>query len=686
MFCDQQLQNPDGLEDFQRIEQIRNRKEQEVAALENMLRYAQGKERDTLKIHRLKARQWFDLDDREYQRLRRSREGFLQQCLENYLLCLKASDTYNNDVLRFCALWLDNSDSSIANKAVSQHLSQVPSRKFAPLMNQLTSRLLDVKSEFQARLSPLVYRICAEHPFHGMYHIFASSKSKGGKDQSSLSRNSAATKVVEGLKIDKRIGPTWVAVHNTNISYVRFAADRGDGRLKSGAKVLLRKHPTGQRLEHDAVASKLPPPTMHIDIRVDCDYRNVPKVARYQPEFTLASGVSAPKIVTAIATDGKRYKELVSSLVTLLTSFLPFVIVILNMASIKQFKGGNDDLRQDAIMEQVFEQVSSLLKDNQATRQRNLGIRTYKVLPLTSNAGIIEFVPHTIPLHDYLLPAHQRYYPKDMKPNVCRKHIGDVQTKSFEQRVRTYLQVTDHFRPVMRYFFMEKYNNPDDWFAKRLAYTRSTAAISILGHVLGLGDRHGHNILLDERTGEVVHIDLGVAFEQGRVLPVPEVVPFRLTRDLVDGMGITKTEGVFRRCCEFTLEALRQESYSIMTILDVLRYDPLYSWTVSPVRMKKMQNPHEADGGPPEIPGAAAEPRAENEPSEADRALTVVAKKLSKTLSVTATVNELIHQSTDERNLAVLYCGMFLPVFLQLDYIMTNCFFSFYRLGFICIG
>src|SRR5947207_8606108 len=84
---------------------------------------------------------------------------------------------------------------------------------------------------------------------------------------------------------------------------------------------------------------------------------------------------------------------------------------------------------------------------------------------------------------------------------------------------------------------------------------------------------------------------------QGRVLPVPEVVPFRLTRDLVDGMGITKTEGVFRRCCEFTLDALRQDSYSIMTILDVLRYDPLYSWSLSPLRVKKMQDTQEAAAG-----------------------------------------------------------------------------------------
>ena len=36
---------------------------------------------------------------------------------------------------------------------------------------------------------------------------------------------------------------------------------------------------------------------------------------------------------------------------------------------------------------------------------------------------------------------------------------------------------------------------------------------------------------------QVVHIDLGIAFEQGRFLNTPELVPFRLTRDVVDGMG-----------------------------------------------------------------------------------------------------------------------------------------------------
>ena len=48
----------------------------------------------------------------------------------------------------------------------------------------------------------------------------------------------------------------------------------------------------------------------------------------------------------------------------------------------------------------------------------------------------------------------------------------------------------------------------------RLNYIRSVATTSIVGHVLGLGDRHVSNILMDNGTGEVVHIDLGIAFDQ----------------------------------------------------------------------------------------------------------------------------------------------------------------------------
>jgi serine-protein kinase ATM len=641
-FCDQQLQDPNSIEDYRRMQNLRDRKKAEVEDLNNMMKSgsSQAKEAEAVKHMRSKAKKWFDLDDREFQRLKEGRQSLLSQCLDNYLLCLGACDDYDNDALRFSALWLEHYDNEAANSAVKKHVDRVPSGKFASLMNQWTSRQLDNNEEFQKLLFNLILKICTEHPFHGMYHVFTSSKSKGAKDPAALSRNNAATKLVAELKSRKRTSTTWIAIHNSNVNYVRFAADKPQGeKFKEGQKVALAQTPIGRKLEQDARTNNIPPPIMKIPIRSDCNYDSVPRIQRYQPEFTLASGISMPKIVTVITNDGQKFKQL--------------------------FKSGNDDLRQDAIMEQVFEQVNNLLKCHAETRQRNLGIRTYKVLPLTTTTGIIEFVTNTIPLNNYLIPAHQAHFPRDMKPSECRRVIADAQGKPNEERIRAFRKICEKFHPVMRFFFTDRFLDPDVWFEKRLMFTRSCAAISMLGYILGLGDRHGQNILLDEKTGEVVHIDLGIAFETGRVLPVPEVVPFRLTRDLEDGMGVTGAEGVFRRCCEFTLDALRKEEYSIMTILDVLRYDPLYSWSVSPLRMKKLQEDQgdvaenttdeklrDRAAGISKGPGER-----KDEEGEADRALTVVKKKLSKSLSVGATVNELIQQATDPRNLAVLFAG-----------------------------
>ena len=53
-----------------------------------------------------------------------------------------------------------------------------------------------------------------------------------------------------------------------------------------------------------------------------------------------------------------------------------------------------------------------------------------------------------------------------------------------------------------------------------------------MGWLLGLGDRHLDNILLDSSTGDLVHIDFNVVFDQGLKLRVPEIVPFRLTQTL----------------------------------------------------------------------------------------------------------------------------------------------------------
>nr|POF14048.1 serine/threonine-protein kinase tel1 [Quercus suber] len=627
-FCDQQLQNPGNIEDLDRMTKIRQDRQVELNELSDLRRSKSDNEKKYVDRSYEKAASWFRVDDAEYQRLKSSRQASIQSSLQNYLLALKASDLHDICVLRFFALWLENASNPSANDVVRKYLLDVPCWKFILLLNQLMSRLEHVSSTFQSSLKHLLKCLCKEHPYHSLHHLYASTRKPASSDSGAFSRYQAASLIrqeIQKTEAESRLKNFFIAEGQYNL-----LAQTPNPPSKS-SKVTLSDFPGIPSKLQIVQQLRVPPATINLPLKPDGDYSDIPVVTGFATQVMIMSGLSAPKVLTARASNGQDFKQL--------------------------FKGGNDDLRQDAIMEQVFEEVSKMLRKNKLTRERGLQVRTYKVIPLTTRSGIIEFVPNSIPINDFLGPAHQKYWPSDMRADAARNKISTIaKNGSISDRVKIFRQVCDHLHPVMRHFFLERFIDPDEWFAKRTAYTRTTASVSMLGHVLGLGDRHCHNILLDEESGEVIHIDLGVAFEAGRVLPIPELVPFRMTRDIVDGMGITKTEGVFRRCCEFTMDALREDKDSIMTLLNVLRYDPLVNWTLSPVRAKRMQDAQETG----RTNGNGIEPssrKREQEAGEADRALAIVEKKLSTTLSTAATVNELIQAATDEKHLATLFHG-----------------------------
>ena len=80
--------------------------------------------------------------------------------------------------------------------------------------------------------------------------------------------------------------------------------------------------------------------------------------------------------------------------------------------------------------------------------------------------------------------------------------LADV--KSADEKLRRFREICSRFPPVFRHFFLERFAAPSLWFEKRLNYTRSVAASSMVGYILGLGDRHLQNILIDEQTAELV--------------------------------------------------------------------------------------------------------------------------------------------------------------------------------------
>ena len=51
-------------------------------------------------------------------------------------------------------------------------------------------------------------------------------------------------------------------------------------------------------------------------------------------------------------------------------------------------------------------------------------------------------------------------------------------------------------------------------YMSRLTYCRTSAVMCMVGHILGLGDRHGENILFDATCGDCVHVDFNCLFKK----------------------------------------------------------------------------------------------------------------------------------------------------------------------------
>lgn len=49
----------------------------------------------------------------------------------------------------------------------------------------------------------------------------------------------------------------------------------------------------------------------------------------------------------------------------------------------------------------------------------------------------------------------------------------------------------------------------------------------MVGHIVGLGDRHGENILLDAAAGDAVHVDFACLFDRVRCLGHSTVITLK---------------------------------------------------------------------------------------------------------------------------------------------------------------
>lgn len=82
---------------------------------------------------------------------------------------------------------------------------------------------------------------------------------------------------------------------------------------------------------------------------------------------------------------------------------------------------------------------------------------------------------------------------------------------------------------LLRNGLLSMSTNVEAFIFIRDKFLSNYAMVCASGYILGIGDRHLENFLLNYATGDVVPIDFGYSFGAGIGLAVPELMPFRLT-------------------------------------------------------------------------------------------------------------------------------------------------------------
>ncbi|WVW79405.1 hypothetical protein I302_101374 [Kwoniella bestiolae CBS 10118] len=642
-FADRHYANLSKSSELERLKSYRDRRAQESTLMSSTSKSSSRRESTS---RASKAAQEDQEDDRAIKGMESELLSYIKVALRMYGQALVLSDAHDDSTTQLVSLWLQHDDDEEINQAFGGTLSRIPSFKFVFLGPQLAARLYRPtdKHAFNENLNGLLLKMSKEHPYHILYQVITlahgiSTPSSAGKKTTpaeNQGRRPAALEILAKLDDKKLNGlapraakqmKTFVACSVNWATYDE--ASQSQSSLENGMAVRKPKAGSQHVLPsncplHKLANLRIPIATSSIPIDKTLGYCDVPTLQRYRSGYVIAGGVHRPKIMKVLDSIGKQHQQL--------------------------FKA-EDEVRQDAVMEQVFTMTNDLLTRDRQAKARNLRFRTYNVVPLPERTGIIEFVEGTRGIGEWLKPAHVKYRqgidiaPADFQAKMSK--IQDRDPKS-PDLVKKYQECMTKFQPVLRHFFVEKHKDPMAWFTMRLNYSRSVAVTSIVGWMVGLGDRHCSNILVDQVSGELVHIDFGIVFEDGRKLRIPEKVPFRLTNDIVDGLGISGIEGTFRRCSEHTLRVLRTSSSLILTVLEVFKNDPLYAWAGDPDKLQRAQ------GG---LAIGELILLDANVKEKADRVLSKIKNKLGTGLSVEYTVNMLIQEARDVEHLARIYHG-----------------------------
>ncbi|ESL05845.1 phosphatidylinositol kinase related ATR [Trypanosoma rangeli SC58] len=504
-------------------------------------------------------------------------ESYVLQAIHHFGLALRlGSKTMVVSLPRMLTLWLNCSTTLAAksgsaaalvdsllkkmNEMMEQFLLQpgtrLPLTQLITALPQLLSRIGQDNARVVRIVTGTVANLMVEFPQPCLWQVLPIMFSKQ-RQRSETARTAIVLEFVNRVPTQKKLVEDMLALFKSLIELCNCpAASLVGGRSSSQAS--LAGKPFMQRIQQILPVTRIILPTMaNLSpnvIRVTENTAVFAGSAAFQSleeRVTIMSSLQKPKRITIISDEGAR---------------VPFLCK------------ARDEPRKDMRMMEIASLMNTFFLTDPEPRRKRFALRRYAVAALSDDCAIIEWVNNLVPFRRVVEDCYA-WEGTGVRVSQVKAWKVMVDNGSLTKMDMLRKHIFPKTRPVFHNWFHRHFSSHQEWFNARNCYTQATALWSIAGHIVGLGDRHGENLMLDLRCGELIHVDFACLFDKGEFLEIPERVRFRLTQNVVDGMGILGVDGPFRACCELALRCQMKNKTAVMSVVETLLYDPLVEWT-----------------------------------------------------------------------------------------------------------
>ncbi|XP_032675638.1 DNA-dependent protein kinase catalytic subunit-like isoform X2 [Odontomachus brunneus] len=289
------------------------------------------------------------------------------------------------------------------------------------------------------------------------------------------------------------------------------------------------------------------------------------KIVKIEPIVEVMPSLRKPTRISMIGENGREYKFLVKF---------------------------GEDLTIDHGLQQLYATMNRTLSNDTACRQRRLIIDTYEIIPLSRSFGLIQWIEDTKSLEELVRFTLSMSEKKQHESNI-EKYLSWIKAAScftrisdqYKAAIAKYKQadvvaqmeklIGATRKSALRDAFTVISPSPESFVTLRRNFVTSYATMCAAHWISGIGDRHLQNTLVVIGSGRCLGIDFGYAFDSGIRGPVPELVPFRLTPQILELLQPFTEKHFFSTIMTHVMRALRDDKGPILTCMDIFVHKPV---------------------------------------------------------------------------------------------------------------